>query len=558
MNETKENKKEKKEKLNNKNPEQIKITNLKDFEIEREISSSNDYIKIFKVLRKIDKKHYILLKYPLNIITNSINNFKKLEKILENVKVLLKKINHINILNIKESFIEKTTESVIMILELFDNKTIQNNIIAKYKIMRDRYIPENVLLDYLYNIIEGLSILHKNNIFNINLSPQNIYFDGQNLKLNPYITLENLSSTKNCNNDYYKVQAPELLKENKNYTLKTDIWYLGLLIYEISQLKPIDKNYFDIDNNQDNIYIYIIKGNYSFTNYYSNDIKELIKLCLQYSQHKRPSATELLKIIEIYRNNRILTKKLNNIKNNKISYNFKRKINLKEEILKINNTLSKIKNYEKKPNYKIHRELTPIIIRKNNNFSFNINTKKIIYKNTELSSKVSNKPFKRTKLKLKTSLINNSQKLNLTNKTGKKFFAIHKNNETLNGYLKTNPFNKSSFVLKNPFYLEYERNKTPNNFLKIKQKSFIYLRKFEDKSLWKETKYRKLNEYIKKGKNLIDNKKDFKRAKSVNYYKINRKFVIDGKKIINNKINKLKTNYSLYNRNNREISKSFC
>ena len=529
-------KENKKEKINKRDEAQIKLNNLKDFEIEKEISSSNDYVKIFKILRKIDKKHYILLKYPLNIVTNNINNFKKLEKILENIKILLKKVNHINILSIKESFIEKTTESVIMILELFDNKTIQNNIIAKYKLMRDRYIPENILLDYLYNIIEGLSILHKNNIFNINLSPQNIYFDEKNLKLNPYITLENLSSIKNCNNKYFKIQAPELLKGNKKYTSKTDIWYLGLLIYEISQLKPIDRNYFDI-NNIEKIYIYIIKGNYSFTKYYSNDIKELIKLCLQYTQNKRPSASELLKLIDIYKNSRILNSKLYNIKNTKISHNFKRKINLKEEIVKINNTLTKIKNYENKTNYKIKRDLTPIIIRKNRNFSFNINAKRILYKNTEINKNSSNKTFKRTKLKLKKPLLDNIHKIKLTNKTGKKFFDIHKNNETLNGYLKTKPFNINNFVLKNPFYFKYERSRTPNNFLKIDKN-------LEKKYLLKEAKYSKLNEYIIKREKINLVEKDFKRTNSLNYYKNNGKFIIDEKKIINNKKDK---NFSLFN-----------
>ena len=537
-------KENKKEKINKRDEAQIKLNNLKDFEIEKEISSSNDYVKIFKILRKIDKKHYILLKYPLNIVTNNINNFKKLEKILENIKILLKKVNHINILSIKESFIEKTTESVIMILELFDNKTIQNNIIAKYKLMRDRYIPENILLDYLYNIIEGLSILHKNNIFNINLSPQNIYFDEKNLKLNPYITLENLSSIKNCNNKYFKIQAPELLKGNKKYTSKTDIWYLGLLIYEISQLKPIDRNYLDI-NNIEKIYIYIIKGNYSFTKYYSNDIKELIKLCLQYTQSKRPSSAELLKLIDIYKNNRILNRKLYNIKNTKISCNFKRKINLKKEIVKINNTLTKIKNYENKTNYRIKRDLTPIIIRKNSNFSFNINAKRILYKNTEINKNSSNKTFKRTKLKLKKPLLDNIHKINLTNKTGKKFFDIHKNNETLNGYLKTKPFNINNFVLKNPFYFKYERSRTPNNFLKIDKN-------LEKKYLLKEAKYSKLNEYIIKGEKINLAEKDFKRTNSLNYYKNNGKFIIDEKKIINNKKDK---NFSLFK---KKVSKSFC
>ena len=540
---------------NEKDTNKINLTNLKDFEIEQELNSNNEYIKIFKVLRKIDNKHYILLKYPLNIITNDINSFQKLEKILETIKIFLKKINHSNIINIKESFIEKSKSSVVMILELYDNVTIQNTI-TKYKLMRDRYIPESLLLDYLSNIIEGLSVLHKNNIFNINICPQNIYINENIIKLNPYISLENLSSSKISNNEYFKVIAPEL-KNNKNYTSKTDIWYLGLLIYEITQLKSIDRDYF---GNKDDIYNYIIRTNYTFNNYYSNDIKELIKLCLHYTPNKRPSTNELLKIIEIYKKNKILNNKINSMKNTKKSYNLKRKINLKDEIVKINQTLAKIKNYNNKnKSNKIHRDLTPVLTRKNSNFNLNVNAKNFLFKNSEIDNKQNYKRLKKQKLKLKTSFINNLYNNNYEYKTGKKFFGIHKNNETLKGYLKTKPFDIKTFISKNPIYFQYEknRNKTPDNFWRVEKNSIILINSYENSSLWKEAKYRKLNEYIIKEKNNNLYKNNFKRANSINYYKKNK---IIEKNEKNNKINsgKLKVrNISPFNKKNKKISNSF-
>ena len=527
-------------------------TNLKDFQIEKELSTSNDYIKIYKVLRKIDNKHYILLKYPLDIITDNINNFQKLEKILENIKILLKKVNHINILNIKESFIEKPKSSVIMILELYDNMTIQNSIINKYKLMRDRFIPENLLLDYLYNIIEALSVLHKNNIFNINLSPHNIYIYDNKIKLNPYISLETLSSLKISNNTYFKIKAPELLKNCNNYTKKTDIWYLGLLIYEISQLKNINKDYFD-DENNNNIYNNIIKCNYPLNSYYSNDIKELIKLCLQYSQHKRPSASELLKIIDIYRQNRILNKKINSSKK---SSKLKRKLNLKDEINKINYTLAKIKNYDNTKQYRLHRELTPVITRKNSNY-FKVNAKNVLFRNNDIN----NKKFERPKLKLKTSFIDNFNNINNINniinkKTGKKFFGIHKNNETLKGYLKTKPFDIKNFISKNPYFFNYDKNKIHNNVVKIKRKSLILFNSYEDNSVKKDINYRKINHYIIKENNCNHCMKNYKRANSVNYYKIN-KNIINGENISDKyKKNNNNNNITLF-KYNKKISDSF-
>ena len=96
---------------NNDSEHLININNKKDFEIIEEIPSMNEYIKIYKVLRKIDNNYYILIQYPLDIIAKTLNDFKKLEKILEKLKILLTKINNKNILAIKESFIEKSNQS---------------------------------------------------------------------------------------------------------------------------------------------------------------------------------------------------------------------------------------------------------------------------------------------------------------------------------------------------------------------------------------------------------------------------------------------------------------
>ena len=342
--------------------------------------------------------------------------------------------------------------------------------------------------------------------------------------------MENLSSLNTNNNDYFKVKAPELIKNSQYYTFKTDIWYLGLLIYEITQLKPIDKDYL---GNKDNIYNYIIRANYSLNNYYSNDIKELIKLCLRYTPNKRPSAQDLLKIIEIYKKNQVLYNKINIYKNTKNSHNIKRKINLKDEIDKINRTLAKIKNYDnnKITKYKIHRDLTPELTRKNSNYNLNINAKNILFKNSEFTNNNTNKKYKKPKLKLKTSFIDNYHKINFGFKTGKKFFGIHKNNETLQGYLKTKPFDIKNFVIRNPTYFQYERNKTPNRFYKINQNSLILMNNHDENNLCKEANYKKINAY----KTFNCNKNDFKRARSFNYYKINKKVVNRNKKIFYDK-----------------------
>ena len=417
----------------------ININNSKDFEIIEQIPSVNEYIKIYKVLRKIDRNYYILMQYPLDIITKTMNDFKKLENILEKIKILLTKINNKNIINIKESFIEKSNQSVIMILELYENKNLQKNVLAKYKLMRERYIPENILLDYLYNMAEGINILHENNLFNINLNPANIIIDNNNnIKLNPYIGLENLcsnNSSSNNNDKHYKVQAPELLKNKNNYTKKSDVWYFGLLIYEISQLKPINKFYYI---NIDNIYNYIIKGQYTINSYYSKDIKELIKLCLQYSPRRRPTFDQILRLIDLYRKNKTLNEKMKICKNNNRKGKFFRKINLKTEIDKFNKTLNKLKNYEtnKKNINRCQLTRTPTYTRKGNfNINININNKSSNKKN--LTKHNSRENILRNKFQLKKCVIDTDNKINF-NISGNKLFPIKNQSKNTSTFVKLN------------------------------------------------------------------------------------------------------------------------
>ncbi len=452
---------------NNDSEHLININNKKDFEIIEEIPSMNEYIKIYKVLRKIDNNYYILIQYPLDIIAKTLNDFKKLEKILEKIKILLTKINNKNILNIKESFIEKSNQSVIMILELYENKNLQKNVLAKYKLMRERYIPENILLNYLYDIAEGISALHENNLFNIDISPMNIFIDNNNnIKLNPYICLEYLwydNFINNNNNKHYKVQVQELTKNKNNYTKKSDVWYFGLLIYELSQLKPINKFYY---NNVDNIYNYIIKGKYTTNSYYSKDIKELIKLCLQYSPKRRPNFSQILKIIDLFRKNKALNEKMIILKNNNRKSKFYRKIDLKNEIDKFNKTLYKLKNYETHINtkYKIKLNKTPpnLFKKAKSHFNINININNRTFNKINLTNNNSNKNITKKRFLLKKCVIDKKNKINLNIK-GKNFSNLKKNIKNIHPFVEIKRNNTQKKIQRTNYKLPLIVNITDNN-----------------------------------------------------------------------------------------------
>ncbi len=69
--------------------------------------------------------------------------------------------------------------------------------------------------------------------------------------------------------------SPEII-QNKPYSFKSDIWSLGVVLYELCALKPP----FDANSLQ-YLCLKIIKGNYNeLPNVYSRGMKDLIKSML--------------------------------------------------------------------------------------------------------------------------------------------------------------------------------------------------------------------------------------------------------------------------------------
>ena len=530
------------------------FTSIKDFEIQQEFPSVNKNLKLHKATRKMDNKEYILGIYPLKLIAN--NNFsKKLEEITEIMKTLLTKINCINVINIKESFIDKSKDNIVIVLELFQNKTLSTELLLKYKKMKEKCIPELLLLDCLKQIVKGLLILHDNNIYNINLDPQNIYYseeiENNNIliKINPYSSLESLSCSRKCNNKYFNILAPELLKNKKSYSEKTDIWYLGLLIYELSQLKTLDNTLDNIIYEKEDIYNSIIKGTYNFNNYYFNDIKGLIKSCLQYSAKRRVNAHELLSLIELYKNNFLVNKRISdfNITHKKLNID-KSKITLKEEIDKYNNTLSKIQQYEKRKN--LFRNTTPINERKN--FQ-KINLLNPINRRFPKRIRMSGNFENEQKSQIKTNC--NNENANNVIKTGKKFFQIRKNYETFKGYVQIP--DRTEYYNYDYRAKRYSRSKTPNNIIKtntfVDFNSISKLCHPKKLSIFdgSKNKHSDLNfNRTSFKKDDVKNKRKFQSYKKVNHKNLNRNACKP------NNLYKEKINIISYKKPNKSISKT--
>lgn len=84
--------------------------------------------------------------------------------------------------------------------------------------------------------------------------------------------------------------SPEIV-ENRPYSFKSDIWSLGVLLYEMVCLKmPFDASSLPM------LYVKIIRGAYSpIPNIYSKDLRTLTSLMLNVDSDKRPSINDILR-----------------------------------------------------------------------------------------------------------------------------------------------------------------------------------------------------------------------------------------------------------------------
>ena len=111
--------------------------------------------------------------------------------------------------------------------------------IKKYKNL-NKPIKEFKIKKYLYQMCNGIYYLHENKIIHRDLKASNIFITGKDkIKLGDLGIIKVLNPRSsyaytNIGTPYY--MSPELYN-NKKYSFKTDIWSLGVILYELMTLR---------------------------------------------------------------------------------------------------------------------------------------------------------------------------------------------------------------------------------------------------------------------------------------------------------------------------------
>lgn len=152
---------------------------------------------------------------------------------------------------------------------------------------------ETQILDWFTQICLAMKHVHDRKILHRDIKGQNIFITKANtLKLGDFGIARVLNKTQDkartvVGTPYYL--SPEII-ENKPYSFKSDIWSMGVLLYEMCALAPPFNA-----NSLQMLALKIVKGSYQpITTNYSKELKGLISEILHIDPNKRPYVGEIL------------------------------------------------------------------------------------------------------------------------------------------------------------------------------------------------------------------------------------------------------------------------
>ena len=232
-----------------------------------------------------DKKYVIK-----QIVMDGMTDQEKKEAF--NEAVILKKLDHPNIIKFKEVFLQKKpVETLNIVTEFADGGDLGQKIENQKK----QPFTESQILDYITQICLALQHIHKKKIIHRDLKSGNVFLMKSGIvKLGDFGISKGLKSTwekakSTVGTPYYL--APEIIN-NQPYDSKCDIWALGVLLYELMTFKmPFNAVSLPL------LSIKINRGVYKPPpSTYSSEIRDLLKRCLTIDPEKRPSINEILQL----------------------------------------------------------------------------------------------------------------------------------------------------------------------------------------------------------------------------------------------------------------------
>ena len=194
-----------------------------------------------------------------------------------------------NVISYKDSFIDEVSRSLCIVMEYAESGDLYSQI--EKHVMNGTRFEEEEIWKVLIHIVKGLVAIHNLSVMHRDLKSANVFmFKDFQAKLGDF----NVSKVMKMGLEYTQTgtpyyASPEVWKD-KPYGPTSDIWSLGVVIYEMTELVPPFKA-----DSMDELYTQVLEGKYKKINKrYSRELSFVLRSLLQVQPSKRPDASQIL------------------------------------------------------------------------------------------------------------------------------------------------------------------------------------------------------------------------------------------------------------------------
>lgn len=238
---------------------------------------------VFKAVRRADNRIFALKQVNLNKMSTVDR-----QTAIDEARVLAQ-LNHPHVIKYYDSFID--SEKNLNILMEYAAGGDLANILRRSP---GKPLPEEFLWKLFIQTLIGLAHIHGKRIIHRDIKALNIFFDSKgNVKIGDMGVARPLSADSNMANSkvgtiFYL--SPELCND-KPYSFKSDIWALGVVMYECM----MGRYPFDAQNTGAALRKIIDGRMQPLSGPYTPQLLSIVKECLTYKPEARPDATALLR-----------------------------------------------------------------------------------------------------------------------------------------------------------------------------------------------------------------------------------------------------------------------
>jgi NIMA (never in mitosis gene a)-related kinase len=266
---------------------------IDDFEI-LQILGKGSYGLVAKIRSKKNKKIYALKQIDLSKI-----NTQKEKDLCKREIILLNQLDHPNINKYYKSIINDNIINTIM--EFMNNGDLKGFIEAHKKF--NKPVREEEVWNILLQSMNGLKYIHERDIIHRDIKPANLFMtNDKTIKIGDFgvsakVSAITTSVRENCFNGTVVgtpvYMSPEMIN-NEEYDQKTDVYSMGVTIYELCFFTPPRKA---IPNIEDGNIVFLPLKKTANENVYSKELLDIIDKMIEIDQNKRPTSEEICEMV---------------------------------------------------------------------------------------------------------------------------------------------------------------------------------------------------------------------------------------------------------------------